>query len=347
MQKLLLALLLATPLTGITQSIHFTTSDTMSGVLYYNRFVLNATQITANQKMVALGFDGGNIVLETNKKKIKRSISFQVIGANNMIPSVFATGEGVKIEKNKREAKIEAEWKYIFEEGKTYEYMITALKDSADKFTIYTAYIHAPENNSWKLLAAIKRLEDGNFLKGYQLDAKLQTDQVNPWIQTDKGRWNELTMAEGFSRNATNTRPQIDWSKNYDSALQAKKDMDMIANAVTKKITDTTGSKEGVFYTITKEGTGKYVKVSDTITVYYKGSLLADGSIFDQTKDKPATFPLNRLIKGWQIAVPMCKVGGSIRVIIPSALAYSIRTRSKNIPPNSVLVFDIDVVDAK
>ncbi|MGC8064199.1 FKBP-type peptidyl-prolyl cis-trans isomerase, partial [Salmonella enterica] len=72
-----------------------------------------------------------------------------------------------------------------------------------------------------------------------------------------------------------------------------------------------------------------------------------DGSIFDQTKDKPATFPLNRLIKGWQIAVPMCKVGGSIRVIIPSALAYSIRTRSKNIPPNSVLVFDIDVVDVK
>ncbi|MEI4573167.1 hypothetical protein, partial [Klebsiella pneumoniae] len=62
----------------------------MSGVLYHNRFVLNATQITANQKMVALGFDGGNIVLETNKKKIKRSISFQVIGANNMIPSVFA-----------------------------------------------------------------------------------------------------------------------------------------------------------------------------------------------------------------------------------------------------------------
>ena len=347
MQKLFLALLLATSLTCIAQPVHFTTGDTISGVIYYNRFALNTTQVVTKQKMVALGFDGGNIVLTTNKKNTKRSISFQVIGTNKMIPSVFATGEGVKIEKNNREAKIEAEWKYVLEEGKKYEYMITALKDSADRFTIYTAYIQLPENSSWKLLAAFKRTEDGNFLKGYQLDAKLQADEVNPWIQTDRGRWQELTVAEGFSRNATNTRPQIDWSKNYDSALQAKKDRELIAGAVAKKITDTSGSKDGVYYAITKEGNGKYVKLTDTVTVYYKGSLLADGSIFDQTKDKPATFPLNRLIKGWQIAVPMCKVGGSIRVIIPSALAYSIRTRSKNIPPNSVLVFDIDVVDVK
>ena len=96
-----------------------------------------------------------------------------------------------------------------------------------------------------------------------------------------------------------------------------------------------------------KEGTGKQVSVNDTVVAYYKGYLLKDGSVFDETKDKPAIFPLNRLIKGWQIGVPLCKVGGKIKLIIPSNLGYSIRTRAAKIPPNSILVFEIEVVDAK
>jgi FKBP-type peptidyl-prolyl cis-trans isomerase len=121
----------------------------------------------------------------------------------------------------------------------------------------------------------------------------------------------------------------------------------MIFAAIKNKEIDTSGSKEGVFYHILKEGNGDYVSVNDTVIVFYKGSLLKDGSIFDQTKDKPATFPLKRLIKGWQLAVPMCKAGGKIRIIIPSGQAYTIRSRSKAIPPNSVLVFDIEVLSIK
>ena len=87
--------------------------------------------------------------------------------------------------------------------------------------------------------------------------------------------------------------------------------------------------------------------MSDTVTVLYKGSLLKDGSVFDETKKEPVSFPLNRLIKGWQIGLPLCRVGGKIKLIIPSAQAYSIRSRSKDIPPNSVLVFEIEVVGVK
>jgi FKBP-type peptidyl-prolyl cis-trans isomerase len=72
-----------------------------------------------------------------------------------------------------------------------------------------------------------------------------------------------------------------------------------------------------------------------------------NGEIFDQTKEKPATFPLNRLIKGWQIGLTKCKKGGKMRLIIPSALAYSIRARAEKIPPNSILLFDIEVLDIK
>jgi len=209
----------------------------------------------------------------------------------------------------------------------------------------------------------------------------------NQWVQKENGQWRELTQStfsydatgkagdridygggvedgkfylwnggfqkatakygDVFNRAATNQRPTVDLTKNVDSAKQAAKDQQMIFTAVKNKEIDTTGSKDGVYYQIVKEGTGDYVSVNDTVTVFYKGSLLKDGSIFDQTKDKPATFPLKRLIKGWQVGMPMCKVGGKIRLFIPSGLAYTIRSRSKAIPPNSVLVFDIEVLNAK
>jgi FKBP-type peptidyl-prolyl cis-trans isomerase FkpA len=339
MRSLLLGFAICAIVSASAQHTNFPTTDTMRGIVYYNQFALSASQITGKKDIVAIGFANGSLVLETHKKANKRSISFQVKGNANQVPQIFALGEGVETAIKKKKGEIEAEWNYPFAEGKNYQFQINALADSADKITIYTAYIHLPETGSWKLLAAFKRTDDGNFLKGYNIDAQLAADRVQPWVQTDRGRWNTLANAS--------TRPQIDWSRNHDSVAQAKKDIAIINEAVANKKIDTSGSKESVYYSILKEGTGKYPKVTDTVTVRYKGSLLSDGSIFDQTKDKPAVFPLGRLIKGWQIAIPMCKVGGTVRVIIPSALAYSIRTRSKNIPPNSILVFDIDIIDAK
>ena len=155
-------------------------------------------------------------------------------------------------------------------------------------------------------------------------------------------------LGEQFSRLANKQRPVIDVTKNIDSVIELKKEIAEIYKSVADKKIDTSGSVNGVYYQILKEGNGENVLVNDTVTVYYRGSLLSDGSIFDQTKDeKPATFSLSRVIKGWQIGLSKCKVGGKIRLIIPSALAYSIRTRSAAIPPNSILVFDIEVLKVK
>ncbi len=157
----------------------------------------------------------------------------------------------------------------------------------------------------------------------------------------------EAKQNDRFKRNNTSKAPVIDYTKDADSMAQAKKDRQHIADAVKSGKIDTTGNIESVYYHILQQGSGEYVSVTDTVTVNYKGTLLSDGSIFDQTKDKPAVFPLRRLIRGWQLALPKCRVGGKVRVIIPSAQAYGIRTRSTNIPPNSILVFDIEVVDTK
>lgn len=94
------------------------------------------------------------------------------------------------------------------------------------------------------------------------------------------------------------------------------------------------------------EGTGDIVPENATITAHYTGALCKDGTIFQSSHDfgKPITFGLNQVIKGWTQGVPGMKVDGTRRLIIPSALAYGSVRAAANIPPNSDLVFDIELV---
>ena len=150
-----------------------------------------------------------------------------------------------------------------------------------------------------------------------------------------------------FARSGIGKKPEINLYHHIDSLVQHQKDLQQIYAAVAAGKIDTTGSINNIFYQIIKEGTGEYVALTDTVRVFYKGSLFTNGNLFDETKTEPVSFPLSRLIKGWQIGLQQCGVGGKIKLIIPSAQGYSIRSRSKDIPPNSVLVFEIEVVGVK
>lgn len=94
------------------------------------------------------------------------------------------------------------------------------------------------------------------------------------------------------------------------------------------------------------EGTGEVVEPNATITAHYTGALVSDGTIFQSSLDigQPATFGLNQVIQGWTEGVPGMKIGGKRRLIIPAAMAYGASSPSDSIPPNSDLVFDIDLV---
>lgn len=96
----------------------------------------------------------------------------------------------------------------------------------------------------------------------------------------------------------------------------------------------------------TIEGAGDVVPEGATITAHYTGALCADGTIFQSSHDfgEPVTFPLDRVIAGWTEGVPGMKVGGTRRLIIPSEKAYGSVRAAANIPPNSDLVFDIELV---
>lgn len=96
----------------------------------------------------------------------------------------------------------------------------------------------------------------------------------------------------------------------------------------------------------TVEGTGPTVQPGATVSAHYTGALCKDGTIFQSSHDmgRPISFGLNMVIQGWQEGVPGMKVGGTRRLIIPAAKAYGSQSPSANIPANSDLVFDIELV---
>ena len=104
----------------------------------------------------------------------------------------------------------------------------------------------------------------------------------------------------------------------------------------------------GLQYKVLKEGTGESPKETDTVVTNYKGTLL-DGTEFDSSykRNEPATFPVNRVIKGWTEALQLMKPGAKYQLFIPSALAYGERGVGKDIGPNSTLIFEVELLSIK
>ena len=96
-------------------------------------------------------------------------------------------------------------------------------------------------------------------------------------------------------------------------------------------------------------GTGDEVQPGATITAHYTGALVKNGIIFQSSHDfgQAISFGLDQVIKGWTVGVPGMRIGGTRRLIIPAEMAYGASSPAKNIPANSDLVFDIDLVAIK
>lgn len=106
-------------------------------------------------------------------------------------------------------------------------------------------------------------------------------------------------------------------------------------------------TKSGLQYEILEEGKGPKPKATDVVKVHYKG-VLTNGEEFDSSykRKEPAEFPLNGVIRGWTEGLQLMKKGGKAKFYIPSDLAYGPMGRP-GIPPNSVLIFDIELLDIK
>jgi FKBP-type peptidyl-prolyl cis-trans isomerase FklB len=102
----------------------------------------------------------------------------------------------------------------------------------------------------------------------------------------------------------------------------------------------------GLQYKVLKSGTGDSPKATDQVKVHYTGTTI-DGNVFDSSvqRGQPAVFPVNAVIPGWVEALQLMKVGDKWQLFIPAQLAYGAQSPSPAIPPNSVLIFEVELID--
>jgi FKBP-type peptidyl-prolyl cis-trans isomerase len=116
--------------------------------------------------------------------------------------------------------------------------------------------------------------------------------------------------------------------------------------AENKKQPGVTTRPSGLQYSILKEGTGRTPKATDTVSANYEGKL-TDGTIFDSSykRGQPLSIPVNRVIRGWSEALQSMKEGSKWHLVIPPDLAYGATPPPGSpIPPNAVLVFDVELL---
>ena len=106
-------------------------------------------------------------------------------------------------------------------------------------------------------------------------------------------------------------------------------------------------TESGLQYEVLSEGKGKSPTAESEVEVHYRGTLI-DGTEFDSSYKRNATasFPLNRVIKGWTEGLQLMKEGAKYKFYVPSDLAYGARGQGK-IPPHSTLIFEVELIKVK
>jgi peptidylprolyl isomerase len=121
----------------------------------------------------------------------------------------------------------------------------------------------------------------------------------------------------------------------------------MMAQADTPNESLTT-TESGLQYVDLEVGTGAMPQAGQSVTVHYTGTL-EDGSKFDRSRDRGRPFSfrigVGQVIKGWDEGVMSMRVGGRRKLVIPADLGYGSRGAGNVIPPNSTLIFDVELLE--
>jgi FKBP-type peptidyl-prolyl cis-trans isomerase FklB len=144
----------------------------------------------------------------------------------------------------------------------------------------------------------------------------------------------------------TQVRKEQEEKMEAASAANKKAGDDFLAANKTKDGVTTLPS--GLQYKILKQGTGPKPTATDSVVCNYRGTLI-DGTEFDSSykRGQPATFPVNRVIKGWTEALQLMPVGSTWQLFVPADLAYGPHPPSPAIGPNSTLVFEVELLSIK
>jgi FKBP-type peptidyl-prolyl cis-trans isomerase FkpA len=126
-----------------------------------------------------------------------------------------------------------------------------------------------------------------------------------------------------------------------DPEMQLARDREKILEYIAKNDLDAHEHESGIFYVMEVEGSGGHPPATATVVINYTGRLLNE-TVFDVANN--AYIYLPGTIEGWREGIPLFKRGGKGMLLIPSGLAYGPYPRP-SIPANSVLIFDIELID--
>ncbi len=185
----------------------------------------------------------------------------------------------------------------------------------------------------------------GQYLKlqGVDINLDVYTSAIKDALNNKEPQMSKddiITTIRGIEQRVQETRQKALKEKAAKNLEEGKAFL-----AENKKKKDVKILPSGLQYKVLKEGSGKTPKETDTVSVNYKGTLL-DGTEFDSSykKGQPITFKVGEVIKGWSEALQHMKEGSKWQLFIPPDLAYGERAIAQVIPPNSTLIFEVDLI---
>jgi len=154
----------------------------------------------------------------------------------------------------------------------------------------------------------------------------------------------DLVGMEEMSKAYTEIQAQIQKEVAAEAEANQKLGQDFLEQNKSKEGVQVTDS--GLQYEVLTEGKGEIPESTSRVKTHYHGTFI-DGRVFDSSVERgePATFPVNGVIKGWTEALTMMPVGSKWKLYIPSDLAYGSQGASGSIPPNTALVFEVELLE--
>jgi FKBP-type peptidyl-prolyl cis-trans isomerase FkpA len=212
-----------------------------------------------------------------------------------------------------------------------------------------------PYKGSWE--HGLKLMSEGDSATFYVPVDSLVADssQLPPFIQPgstvsfsvkmQKIQTMEVAMKEYEEKVAQAQKDAADAEQRYIPI-----DDSLITAYAAKNNLNVQQTASGLKYVVTKKGSGKKPSTGDTVSVHYTGKLL-DGTVFDSSVERgqPIEFPIGQgnVIPGWDEGIALLNEGSKATFLIPSRLAYRSAGAGGVIPPNAVLLFDVELVDVK
>jgi FKBP-type peptidyl-prolyl cis-trans isomerase FklB len=188
----------------------------------------------------------------------------------------------------------------------------------------------------------------GNIWKTQELDVDL--DVMRKGI-TDAMSGGKTVLTETEARAALNqmqqeVRTKLEARRKIQGEKNKTEGEAFLKENATKSGVVTLPS--GLQYKMITEGAGVKPGSNDTVTVNYRGKLI-DGTEFDSSfsRNQPATFALNRVIKGWTEGIQLLKTGSKCELYLPANLAYGETGSGMKIAPNATLIFEVELLAVK